>query len=664
MALLTEERPWPRNGRTRRAGVSSFGISGTNAHVIIEESPPHEQMSAPLPAGQPAPSHGLGLVTAGAGPATTAPAPPAPPRASLLPWILSGRGAEGLQAQARRLGELLAESPELDPADVALALAGRPRLEQRAVLLGDREQLLRSLGALARGEAEEAAAPIVTGSAATAAGPAAASTGGAVFLFPGQGGQWEGMAVELLTHSPLFARRLAECADALEPFVGWRLEEVLRGAPGAAGLAGVDVVQPALWAVMVSLAELWRACGVRPCRRRRPLAGRDRGGVRGRRSDAGGWRTGRGAAQSSFGCARRPWRDGVGRARAGCRSSRCSRASTGGPASRPSTAPARWCSRERSAALEQLVAQCEADGVRARMIAVDYAAHSAQVEAIRDQLVEGCAAIVPREGEIPFHSTVTAGPLSTAELDGEYWYRNLRETVRFDEVTRALLAAGRRLFVEVGPHPVLAVGLQETGATIIGSLRRDDGGPLRFLTSLAQAWVHGAEVEWRALLERPGAHPVALPPYTFQRERYWLRTGAGAGDVGAAGLGAAGHPLLGAAIALADGASHVLTGRLSLDAQPWLADHAALGTALLPGTAFVELALHAGAQLGSGGAARADAAGAADAGGGAGGADPGGSRRAGRERLPERGHLLAPGGRAHEHRRDLGRRGVGAQRRG
>ena len=589
--LLTEEQPWQRNGKPRRAGVSSFGISGTNAHVIIEEAP-REPMSAPGPSGQPSPASGLGLVTAGPGTATTAPAPPPalPPR-SVLPWILSGRGAEGLQAQARRLGEFLAERPELDPADVALALTARPRLEQRAVLLGDQEQLLQGLDALARGEAEDAAAPIVTGSAA-------ATTGGAVFLFPGQGGQWEGMAVELLTHSPVFARRMAECADALKPFVGWRLEEVLRGAAGAPDLGRVDVVQPALFAVMVSLAELWRACGVHPA----AVVGHSQGEIAA--ACVAGGLTLRDAAQivalRSRALVALAGRGGMASVALGQEEIEPLLARFGGRASLAAVnGPGAVVVSGEVEALEQLVEQCEADGIRARMIAVDYAAHSVQVEEIRAELIEGCAGIVPREGEIPFHSTVTAGPLSTAELDGEYWYRNLRETVRFDEVTRALLGAGRRLFVEVGPHPVLTVGMQETDAITIGSLRRDDGGPRRFLTSLAQAWAHGAEVDWRALLERPDAHTVALPPYAFQRERYWLRSAAGAGDMGAAGLGSAGHPLLGAAIALADGASHVLTGRLSLDAQPWLADHAALGTALLPGTAFVELALHAGAQLGT-----------------------------------------------------------------
>ena len=461
-------------------------------------------------------------------------------------------------------------------------------------------------------------------------GSAAAPAGGPVFLFPGQGGQWEGMAVELLESSPVFARRMAECADALEPFVGWRLEEVLRGAPGAPELGRVDVVQPALFAVMVSLAELWRACGVRPA----AVVGHSQGEIAAA-CVAGGLTLADAArvvalrSRALVALASRGGMASVALGREGIEpllvrfGGRVGLAAVNGPGAVVVSGEV--------GALQELVEQCEADGVRARMIAVDYAAHSAQVEAIRAELVEGCAGIVPREGEIPFHSTVTAGPLSMAELDGEYWYRNLRETVRFDEVTRALLGAGRRLFVEVGPHPVLTVGLQETidraragrdadadahvdaggsqvasgasarltsEAVAIGSLRRDDGGPRRFLTSLAQAWTHGAEVDWRALLERPGAAAVALPPYAFQRERYWLRGAAGAGDVGAAGLGGAGHPLLGAAIALADGNGRALTGRLSLDAQPWLADHAALGTVLLPGTAFVELALHAGAQLG------------------------------------------------------------------
>ena len=274
VVLLTESQPWAANGRPRRAGVSSFGISGTNAHVIVEEAPPAPASGparrparlkdAPSESAQPhdgtpqrAGLNGDGLVQKRPGTAITAPAPPPPllPTINALPWVLSGRGRGALEAQAARLRQFLTEQPELDAADVALSLASRPRLEERAVLVGDRPELFAGLGALA---GAESAANVVR------AGRATGDQSRIALLFPGQGGQWEGMAVELIDASPAFARRLGECVDALEPFVGWRLEDVLRGVPDAPDLGRVDVVQPALFAVMVSLAELWRACGVRP----------------------------------------------------------------------------------------------------------------------------------------------------------------------------------------------------------------------------------------------------------------------------------------------------------------------------------------------------------------------------------------------------------------
>ncbi len=641
VVLLTEPRTWAANGRPRRAGVSSFGISGTNAHVIVEEAPPAQVSDAARrparledAASQPPSQQGAGRRRAGLngdghlqerpGTATTAPTPPPLlPTIDALPWVLSGRGRGALEAQATRLRQFLTERPELDAADVALSLASRPRLEERAVVLGDRPELLAGLGALA---GAESAANVVRG-----AGRAAAEQGRVAFLFPGQGGQWQGMAVELLDASPVFARRLGECADALAPFVGWRLENVLRGAPDGPELGHVDVVQPALWAVMVSLAELWRACGVRPD----VVVGHSQGEIAAAcvaggltlddaarvvalRSRALVGLAGRGGMVSvALGAEQlRPRLEPFGE--------RVALAAANGPGSAVVSGDPE--------ALDRLLQECEAEGIRARRIAVDYAAHSVQIEAVRDELLEGCAGIAPRAGETPFHSTVTGGILDTAELDADYWYRNLRETVQFEQATRALLEDGVTTFIEASPHPVLALAVQEaidrarTGepgdvsvngttaqgsangaitaaptrpqAATIGSLRRDDGGPRRFLTSLAEAWVHGAEVDWDALLAQAGAERVALPPYAFRRERYWLAPGGGAGDVAAAGLGAADHPLLGAAIGMAVGEGCLFTGRLSLETQPWLADHAVLGAAVLPGAALVELALHAGAQVG------------------------------------------------------------------
>ncbi|WP_030689255.1 type I polyketide synthase, partial [Streptomyces sp. NRRL B-1347] len=182
-------------------------------------------------------------------------------------------------------------------------------------------------------------------------------------------------------------------------------------------------------------------------------------------------------------------------------------------------------------------------------------------------------------------------------------YRNLRQTVLFEHATRGLLAEGHGLFLEMSPHPVLTVPVQATidatdsPAAALGSLRRDEGGADRLAASLAEAHVHGAELDWKALL--PGTHAtIDLPTYPFQRQHYWLHADSAAGDVTAAGLDDAAHPLLGAAVPLADGDGHLLTGRLSLRTHPWLADHAVAGAVLLPATAFVELATRAGDQVG------------------------------------------------------------------
>jgi NAD(P)-dependent dehydrogenase (short-subunit alcohol dehydrogenase family)/acyl carrier protein len=262
-------------------------------------------------------------------------------------------------------------------------------------------------------------------------------------------------------------------------------------------------------------------------------------------------------------------------------------------------------------ALDGLLAELLEGGVRAREIPVGYASHSAEIEGIREELLEGCAGVVPMSGGVPFYSTVLGGLVDTALLDGEYWYRNLRETVRFAQVTRLLLDEGYRAFVEVSPHPVLTVGVGESvdgvvggsdeDVAVVGSLRREQGGLGRFLCSLGEAWVGGVRVDWGRVFAGSAAMRVELPTYAFQRERYWLERptlGAGSGDVASLGQASASHPLLGAAVELADGEGWLFTGRLSLETYPWLADHVAMGVVLFPAAAFVELALHAGSETG------------------------------------------------------------------
>ncbi len=630
VSLLTEEVPWERNGEPRRAGVSSFGVSGTNAHVILEEAAPVEAtpvVGAASGSGDAVPDGG-DVVDGGAlagGVREAVMAAGGVLGGGVVPWVLSGRGEGGLRGQAGRLLECMGACPELGVVDVGFSLAGRATFEDRAVVLGgERQELLEGLGALARGDGwgEDARGVVGRG---VVRGVAGAGGGGVVFVFPGQGSQWEGMAVELLDSSRVFAERMRESGEALAPFVDWSLEGVLRGEKDAPGFERVDVVQPVLFAVMVSLAALWGACGVVPD----VVVGHSQGEIAAA-CVAGGLSledAARVVALRSRALAGLTGRGGMVSVAAGVEEvqswierfdGRVSVAAVNGPSSVV-------VSGERDALLD-LVGGCEAEGVRARAIPVDYAAHSVQVEEIREELLEGCQSIAPCAGGVPFYSSVTGEMIDMAGLDGEYWYRNLRETVRFERAVRVLLGEGRKTFVEISPHPVLAVGVIETaddepgagagagagpgagaagagagGVGVVGSLRREEGGPGRFLRSLSEVWVRGVGVDWGGVFEGCGGVRVGLPTYAFQRERFWLEGqvwGGGVGDVAAVGLGVAGHPLLGAAVGLAGGEGLLFTGRLSLGSHPWLADHAVMGVVLLAGTAFVELALFAGGQVG------------------------------------------------------------------
>ncbi|WP_141576728.1 type I polyketide synthase [Actinomadura sp. WMMA1423] len=563
--LLAEARPWPGGSGPRRAGVSSFGASGTNAHVILEEAP-----------AEPAPE------------AARTAAPP-------LPWVLSAKTAEALRDQARRLRDFTAERPDESLLDIGhTLLTGRAALNHRAVVLGaDRDDFLAALASVAEGERD---ANAVTG--------ACTPSRKAAFVFPGQGSQWPGMAVGLLDAEPRFAERIDECARALGPFVDWDLLEVLRGAPDAPDLERVDVLQPVLWAVMVSLAALWRSRGVEPS----AVVGHSQGEV---------------AAAVVAGVL--SLEDG---ARIVALRSRALRRLTGGGGMVSVVQPVERV-REYLEPYPDLISVAAVNGPRSVVVSgepgalrsfvtdlakagvmrwavpgVDFAAHSAQVESLEGELAELLAGIAPRAGSVPFYSTLTGGMLPGEELDASYWYRNLRHPVEFEAATRALLADGFDIFVECGPHPILRPGLAETledvetGAALVGSILREDGGPRRFAASLAEAWAAGAPVDWSVHYAGTGAGLADLPTYAFQHRRYWAEAASGAADPSALGQTPLSHPLLGTAVPLADGAGVVLTARLSRAAHPWLGDHGAFGKVLVPATALLEMAVCAGDQVG------------------------------------------------------------------
>ncbi|MFI8093910.1 SDR family NAD(P)-dependent oxidoreductase [Streptomyces sp. NPDC086080] len=494
--LLTEPVPWTPDGdRPRRAGVSAFGVGGTNAHVILAEPPEPPE-----------------LTQAGAGDGSV-------DGAGVLPHVLSARTPEALREQARRLRTALrGGAVDARPADVAYTLAtGRARFDERAVLFaGSAAELDRRLSVLAE---DGEATGLVRG--------ASVGDDRVVFVFPGQGGQWAGMAAELLDSSPVFATRAAECEQALDEFVDWSLTDVLRGAAGAPSLDRVDVVQPALWATMVCLADLWRSRGVRPsavvghsqgeiaaaC-----VAGalslRDAARVVALRSRALLALSGRGTMASLF--------QGLDRVTELVErfDGRVSVAATNGPRSVVVSGD--------TEAIGELLAECGRQDIHARAIPVDYASHSAQVEAIEEELAGLLAPVEPRRAEVPFHSTVTGTVLDGSELTGDYWYRNLRGTVRFDETIESLAGSGHRIFLETSPHPTLTIAVQQTleGAghrdgVAVGSLRRGDGGPGRLDESLAQLHVHGVEPDWEDVLAGHAGRRIELPTYPFDRQRYW-----------------------------------------------------------------------------------------------------------------------------------------------
>ncbi|GAB1639953.1 hypothetical protein KRMM14A1259_03760 [Krasilnikovia sp. MM14-A1259] len=497
--LLTEARPWSTDdGRPRRAGISSFGVSGTNAHLIIEE-----------PADEPAAQTG-----APAGPGIL-------DQSDVLAWPVSARTAEGLRMQAARLLEYVTTRPGLDPADVARSLATtRSLFEYRTVVTGaGRDELIAGLTAVAAGETP---AGVVTGLAA------ADDEGEPVFVFPGQGAQYVAMGRELAACSPVFAARLADCEQALARYVDWSLTDVLRGAEGAPELERADVVQPALWAVLVSLAAVWEAAGVTPG----AVVGHSQGEIAAATvagiltlDDAAKVVAVRSQALSALGTGGgmlsvvmpdaavrellEPWGD------------RLSVAAVNGPA-------ATVVSGETEALAEFEAALSRRRVLRWRIPVTDFVAHSAGIDGIAATLVESLAGIQPAEARIPMFSTVECRFVEGPELGPDYWFANVRRTVRFAEAIRELAAAGNRTFLEVSPQPVLTTGIAETieelGApgtpVITGTLEREHAGARRLLESFARLHVSGTPVDWTAVLT--GGQRTDLPTYAFQRQRFWL----------------------------------------------------------------------------------------------------------------------------------------------
>ncbi len=578
--LLTEARDWPDSGRPRRAGVSAFGIGGTNAHVIVEQAPEPEVVAPP----------------------ETSPEALSPFVSGAVVWVLSAKSRAALTAQARRLRERVLADPDLDLDDLAYSLAvTRASWEHRVAVVGStRADLLTALDAVVDGTYEDRTDLRI------AAGRAA-RVERVGFVFPGQGAQWERMAVGLLESSPVFAARMSECARALAPHVDWSLTAVLRGELGAPSLDRVDVVQPVLFSMMVSLAALWESFGVRAD----GVVGHSQGEV---------------AAACVAGCI--SLEDAARIVAVRSRLVQELVVAPGGtgrmmsvaePAEKMRERLRRWPDRAWVAAengpamvtlaggeqtLKEVHDSCVADGVWVRWVSVDYASHSPEVDPIREPLLTALRGLTAADTPVRFHSTVTG---STAEPTGDYWFRNMREPVLFDTAVRGMVEQGYRAFVEVSSHAVLTVPMEQSIAAAgvdparvcaVGSLRHDDGGQERFLLSVAEAFVAGARVDWAALFADRAVRPVPLPPYAFEHERFWPVVAEQRADARSVGMSAGEHPLLTGAVRMADGSGWLCTGAWSVDRFPWLLDHLVFDEVVVSGTVLVTAAAAAGARAG------------------------------------------------------------------
>ncbi|MBI2838246.1 MAG: amino acid adenylation domain-containing protein [Acidobacteria bacterium] len=572
--IPTEPMAWPNGSERRLAGQSAFGWSGTNAHVILEEAP----VSCAIPADGAGSTDGAYLVP------------------------ISAQSAEALETLAHSYRHFLSAEPAGLPAlaDIAFtASVRRTHHEYRLAVVGSSHAAVAEhISAYLQGEARPGL---------SSGHREVQRRRKLVFVFPGQGGQWVGMARDLLAQEPVFRSALEQCEQALRPYVDWSLLEVLTTDCSPSPHERIDVIQPAIFAIQVALAALWRAWGFFPdavvghsmgevaaaC-----VAGalsvEDAARVLSRRSQLLRRTSGQGAmavVELSL--------EQAGRELTGYTDLLAIAASNSPKATVLSGDPT---------ALDAFLETLQQRGVFCRPVKVDVASHSPQMDILREDLLQALDGLQPRPGAVPIYSTVTGRVSDGGGFDPGYWVKNLREPVLFAPAIDRLAADGYDVFLELSPHPTLSVAIQEnlthrgSEGTVLPSLRREEPARSVLLGTLGAFYTLGYPIDWRRLYPRRG-RCVGLPSYPWQRERFWHAPRAAVNGSASAlswqGRADTGrHPLIGRKLALAlPAGQQVWESYLDIQTLSYLSDHRIQGTVVLPGTGYVEMALAAAAEV-------------------------------------------------------------------
>jgi 4-hydroxyphenylalkanoate synthase len=569
VSVLTEARDWPADGRPRRAGVSSFGISGTNAHVILEQAPA-EATESNSGTTTPSGSEQMGL--------------------SALPWVVSAQSGEALTAQAERLLAHVQADEQLDPVDVGWSLARRSVFEHRAAVVGaDRQALVAGLAGVASGEP---GAGVVVGRAHL--------VGKLVMVFPGQGSQRIGMGQALYRQFPVFAETFDAVADELDQHLRVPLRQVIWGADGSL-LDSTEFAQPALFAVEVALSAVLRRWGLSPDF----VMGHSVGELSAAYvagvltlADAAMLVAARGRLMQALPVGGAMIALGAGEDEVvPLLGERVGIAAVNAPESVVISGA--------ESAVSAIAQRFAAQGRRVHRLAVSHAFHSPLMEPMLEEFAGFAARVEPRQPQIPVVSNVTA-ELAGSDCDfgsAQYWVNHIRRPVRFADSVRHLQTHGATHFIEAGSGSGLTASIQQSLPSVesvaVSALGKNRSEVASLMEAAGHLFATGVPVDWPAVFAGSSGRRVELPTYAFQRRRFWSTpTSTGPADAAGLGLGAAGHALLGAVVERPDSGEVVLTGRLSLQAQPWLADHVVGGVVLFPGAGFVELVIRAGDEVG------------------------------------------------------------------